>query len=126
MLSLSAETLGWIVQRAREFDVKDVDTFEQAPDETDALSVLEERSDDTAEMELRGWIADLDERQQAELVAIFWIGRGVGEPEEIEALIAQAVEARSTPTEDYLLGSPHLADHLEAGIERLEAVETVD
>ncbi|MEM6971986.1 MAG: DUF3775 domain-containing protein [Pseudomonadota bacterium] len=128
MLSLPMDTLEWIVQRAREFDGKDIDTLEESgeTDGSDPLSVLEARPDDTAEGELRSWIADLDERQQAELVAIFWIGRGDGEPSDLPELIAEAARARSTPTEDYLLGSPMLGDHLEAGIEKVGVAELAD
>ncbi|MEM9781501.1 MAG: DUF3775 domain-containing protein [Pseudomonadota bacterium] len=128
MLSLPTDTLQWIVQRAREFDVKDVDTLEEEgeTDGSDALSVLEARPDDTVEDELRSWIADLTDRQQAELVAIFWIGRGDGELEDLPALVAEAMRAKTTPTEDYLLGSPMLADHLEAGMERVAAIEATD
>lgn len=73
------------------------------------------RSDDA----LHGLISRLDPDEQAELVAIFWIGRGSFEPEDLKEAIATASAEATVPTEDYLTGSPHLADHLEAGLTAL-------
>lgn len=120
MLTISKDTLGWIILKAREYDVKDADTSDDHDsDEAGALSVLEDRGDDATEDELRSWIADLTDTEQAELVALFWLGRGDGGPEEFEELIERARESRSAPTEDYLLGEPLLADMLEEGLSAL-------
>lgn len=73
-----------------------------------------------AEGELRGFIERLGREEQAELVAIFWIGRGSFEAEEFADALATAKAEASVPTADYLFGSPHFADHLEAGAEALE------
>jgi hypothetical protein len=72
-----------------------------------------------AEGELRAFIDRLNEDEQAELVAIFWIGRGSFEAEDYAEALETAQNEASTPTADYLLGSPHFADHLEAGAEAL-------
>lgn len=44
--------------------------------------------------------------QQAELVALMWIGRGDAEPEEWEQTIELALQLKERPTPDYLLKSP--------------------
>ncbi|MEO0820149.1 MAG: DUF3775 domain-containing protein [Pseudomonadota bacterium] len=120
MLTLPLSTLAWILAKARAFDVKDVDTAETTADgDADAMGVLEDRVDDPTEQELRSWITDLTDTQAAELVALFWLGRDSGDAEDFPALIDQARAARTTPTADYLLGSPLLADHIEAGLEIL-------
>lgn len=72
-----------------------------------------------AEPELRAFIADMNEDEQAELVAILWIGRGSFEAEEFAEAVATARAERSTPTEDYLLATPNLAYDIEAGLEAL-------
>ncbi len=72
-----------------------------------------------AEGELDAFVSRLSVQEQAELVAIFWIGRGSYEAEEWAEVLNLALTEASTPTEDYLKGSPHLADHLEAGLEAL-------
>ncbi|KIC10457.1 hypothetical protein RA19_12185 [Leisingera sp. ANG-M1] len=72
-----------------------------------------------AEGELRAFIDRMGEDQQAELVGIMWVGRGSFEPEELGEAIYTARQEATTPTSDYLIGTPHLADNLEAGLEAL-------
>ena len=118
-LQIPLETLAWIIVKAREVNVKDADTSDgDFGDESDA-SVLEDRGGDPSEAELRSWIADLTDTGQAQLVALYWIGRGDSDAEEFAAATAQARALREKPTADYLLGHPLLSDHLEAGMEAL-------
>jgi hypothetical protein len=121
MLDIPLETLAWIIVKAREIDGKDANTADRgaAGEEDDNASVLEDRGGDPSEHELRSWIADLSDTEQAQLVALFWLGRGDGDAEEFADLIAQARASRTGPTEDYLLGAPLLADLLEEGLEKL-------
>ena len=72
-----------------------------------------------AEGELRAFIDRLSMDEQAEITAIMWIGRGSFEPEELGEAIYTARQEATTPTVDYLLGTPHLADNLEACMEAL-------
>ncbi|MCE8507229.1 DUF3775 domain-containing protein [Ruegeria pomeroyi] len=72
-----------------------------------------------AEGELRAFIDRMSEDEQAELVAIMWIGRGSFEAEELGEAIETAKAEATTPCADYLLGSPHLSDHLENGLDAL-------
>lgn len=72
-----------------------------------------------AENELRGFLETLNEEELHSLVAIMWIGRGSFEAEELAEAIETATQEASTPTPDYLLGTPHFADHLESGLEAL-------
>lgn len=69
--------------------------------------------------ELREFIGDLNEDEQAALTAVMWIGRGTFDADDFEEAVATARAEKTTPTEDYLMGSPHLADHLESGMEAL-------
>ncbi|MDU8910682.1 DUF3775 domain-containing protein [Aestuariicoccus sp. MJ-SS9] len=71
------------------------------------------------EAELRGLIDRMDEDEQAALVAVMWIGRGAFEAEDWAEAIGTARAEATTPTADYLIGTPHLADNLEAGLEAL-------
>ncbi|MGV6804660.1 MAG: DUF3775 domain-containing protein [Ruegeria sp.] len=74
---------------------------------------------DRAEGELRAFIDRMDEDEQAELVAIMWIGRESFFPDDLSEAIATAKAEASTPCADYLIGTPHLADHLENGLDTL-------
>ena len=57
--------------------------------------------------------------EQANLVAIAWIGRGTYGPEDWDEAIATARTEANTPTWRYLLGMPLLADYLEGGLDAL-------
>lgn len=81
--------------------------------------ILMTREIDRAEGELRAFIDGLSEDEQISLVALMWIGRGSFEPEELDEAKATAATEATTPTADYLLGTPHLSDHLENGMEAL-------
>lgn len=70
-----------------------------------------------AEPEFRAFVDRMDEDAQAALVAVMWIGRGVFEAADWDEAFRTAFSEASTPTAEYLIGTPHLADHLEAGLE---------
>ena len=72
-----------------------------------------------AEAEFDGLLEAMDEDERADLVALVWIGRGDFEPEEWDDARRTAMQEATTPTGTYLKGSPHLADHLEAGLEAM-------
>jgi len=84
-----------------------------------AQVILMSRELNRAEGEIRAFIDRLAEEEQASLVALMWIGRGSFAAEELEEAKATARDEATTPTADYLLGTPHLSDHLENGLEEL-------
>ena len=84
-----------------------------------AQVVLMARELDRAEGELRAFIDRLTEEEQASLVAVMWVGRGSFDAEEIEETRRTAFEEATTPCADYLIGTPHLSDHLENGLDAL-------
>lgn len=84
-----------------------------------AQVVLMSRELGRAEGELRAFIERLSDEEQVSLVALMWIGRGTFEPEELSDAIQTAAEEATTPTAGYLLGTPHLSDHLENGLDAL-------
>lgn len=74
---------------------------------------------DRAEAEFDAFVENLNDDEKVALVAIFWIGRGSFEPEDLDEALATAASEATTPTSEYLKGSPHLADHLENGLDAL-------
>ncbi len=119
MLTIPLNTLGWIIVKAREFDVKDVDTDDANDDTENPMGVLEDRGDDPTQDELTSWISDLTDSQKAELVALFWLGRDDADASEFPDLVAHARREQGKSTSRYLLGSPLLGDYLEEGLETL-------
>lgn len=69
--------------------------------------------------ELTTRIADLEPDQQAQLVALMWIGRGDMEPQEWADAVKLAEERRTGPTARYLLSHPQVADDIEEGVDKL-------
>ena len=66
---------------------------------------------------LRGLIDDLNEDEQATLIALTWIGRGDREPAEWEETLALARERNAQgPAADYLVGMEMLGDLLSEGL----------
>ena len=119
MLTIPLDTVGWIIVKAREYDVKTEDSADGEGASDDVMGVLEDRGDDATEEELTSWIEDLTDTEQAELVALFWLGRGDGDVSDFAELVEQARGARVGKTSKYLLGEPLLADYLEEALEAL-------
>lgn len=90
-----------------------------------AQIILMARELDRAEGELRAFIERLSEDEQVSLVALMWIGRDSFARDELKEAKATAQEEATTPTADYLLGTPHLSDHLENGLDEL-GISVVD
>ncbi|MBT9386665.1 DUF3775 domain-containing protein [Pseudooceanicola sp. CBS1P-1] len=91
-----------------------------------AQVILMARELDRAEGELRAFLDALNEDELASLVALMWIGRGAFEPDDLVEALETARNEASTPTPDYLLGTPHLSDHLEAALELLDLSAQAD
>jgi len=81
--------------------------------------IIQARDRRSNRRDLREFIDGLNEDEQANLVAIAWIGRGVFDASDFQEALSTAISERSTPTADYLTGMPHLAENLESGLEAL-------
>ena len=118
-LEISPTKVGFVIVKSREIAAKVAAWDDGATSDHDAESILELFSDDATQDELKGFIRDLNEDEQASLVALAWIGRGSFGPEELEEALATARAERNNRTEDYLLGMPLLPDYLEEALDRL-------
>ncbi len=118
-LIVSSESVCFIIVKAREFDAQDVvtdpDSGSNAADDKMA-SVLEAHTDDLTQKELVAFINALSDEEQADLVALLWLGRGDGTLEEWNDLRDEAQRQHNNRTAAYLLGEPLLSDHLEEGL----------
>lgn len=121
---IDVELLQDLVQSMQSFDgADDLQSDDEEIDAIDADIDLEAAAlaadDHPMTRRIVAMIDTLDLEQRAELVALMWIGRGAFEPEELAEAIRTAAEEATTPTADYLLGTPHLSDHLENGLDAL-------
>jgi hypothetical protein len=81
--------------------------------------VLAAYPDDPTYAELKSFIDNLNEDEQAELVALVWLGRGDYDARGWSAALKEARARHTGSTSDYLLGEPLLADLLEEGLAAL-------
>lgn len=120
-LKVPVSTVCFLIEKAREFDVKTGSSDPAADpldDEDVDAAVLEDRASDPVETEMRSVIDDLNESGQVDLVAIMWLGRGDG-PDDFAEARELAEDAANDRTADYLLGTPMLSDYLEEGMAAL-------
>jgi hypothetical protein len=81
--------------------------------------IFQAREGRVAEAELSAFIENLNDDEQAHLTAIAWVGRGSFDAEDYAEAVSTARSEKTTPTSDYLMGMPHLAENLEAGLDAM-------
>jgi hypothetical protein len=119
-LMISAEKVGYLIEKAREFDVKegnsDPDSGSNGSDDN-MVDVLEDNGGDPVAREISGFIGALTEDEQIDLVALMRLGRGDGTLAEWKDLRREAADGRNGRTASYLLGEPMLGDLLAQGLD---------
>ena len=128
-LSITPECLGRLIARVRGLQAReglvDEDSGSNASDDR-MVGALQDSDQDLSLVEIAQEIRGLNERQQAELVALLWVGRGDAEPEEWDATVEAARNSRDIPTERYLLTQPLTGEYWAEGAERLGVTVPVD
>lgn len=120
MLDINPETVCTIINKARQFHAKEQVVIPDDPispsDDDWAMQILADHTDDLTFQEARANIADLEPDQQAQIVALMWMGRGDYEADEWQEAVEAAQDAWNENTTEYLFAHPHLADHLLEGL----------
>jgi hypothetical protein len=126
-LAISREKLGFLIEKARGFDAKDLPVDLDSgsnPIDDDEIDVLEDTKRDPVARELMSFIRAMNEDEQIDLVALMWLGRGDGTIEEWDDLQARSAERRNSyrnprwETVRYVLGEPLLGDLLAEGLDK--------
>ena len=119
-LTISPEKVGFLIEKAREFDVKegdsDPDSGSNGADD-EMIDVLEDNGHDPVVREITGFINALTVDEKLDLVALMRLGRGDGSIEEWKDLRRDGVEESAGGTAEYLLGEPMLGDFLADGLD---------
>lgn len=118
-LDIPSDKLGFIILKAREFDVKESDSDPDEgsnPTDDGNMDVLTDNGDDPVREELLGAIRDLPEDERIQLVALAWLGRGTYDLSEWRTALDTARSEHRKRTAEYLLGLPLLGDYLEDGL----------
>lgn len=117
-LGISLESVAAIVDAARAVQEGE-ESGALAREEEDEEGLDAEDEENMDEDALRAFIADLNEDEQASLIALAWIGRGDYSGEEWEEARTLAKERNIRDPADYLLGIEMLGDMLEEGLSEL-------
>jgi len=112
-LSISPEKVFFIVAKSRQAESSAAGLDPEADNGDDQP---EDHSGRTDRAELAGFIRDLNEDEQIDLVTLMWLGRGDGEIGNWRELRAEASRAHNNRTASYLVETPMLADYLEEAL----------
>jgi hypothetical protein len=119
-LAISADKVGFLIEKMREFDVKegasDPDSGSNSADDK-MIDVLEDTGDDPVVREIAGFISAMSDDEQIDLVALMRLGRGDGTIEEWDDIRREAAEGHNKRTASYLLGEPLVSDYLAEGLD---------
>jgi hypothetical protein len=123
MPEINTEKVCYVIAKARELEAEEEGAQPDSsnPSDDKFLSVLTEEAYSPLRRELSEFIGAMDEDEQAELVALCWVGRSDYGADDWEAAVALARDRRRQgPTARYLLGLPLLASYLEAGLDEFD------
>ena len=119
-LTISPEKVGFLIEKAREFDVKegasDPDSGSNGADD-EMIDVLDDNGRDPVVREITGFINALTMDEQLDLNALMQLGRGDGTIDEWKDLRRDAAEEIDSGAAEYLLGEPMLGDFLADGLD---------
>lgn len=125
-MDINPDKVRQVITEARILDAKeevsDCDTGSNASDDG-MVDILEDLSDDATRLELMEFIRSLDDDEQAELVALAWIGRGTYDASQFNEAVAEATRVHNARTAEYLTSLPLLGDYLEEGLAAVEELE---
>lgn len=121
MLNIGLETICFIMTKAREFQAKEqvvIPETPSSPSDDWALQVLADHAEDLTVQEVSASVQDMAPDQQAELMALMWLGRGDYSIDEWEAAVADAMDQyeEHDNTAHYMLAHPMVSDYLEEGL----------
>ena len=123
MLATSLDKLAYLIVKAREFDVQvEPEGLEDGSNPSDAqqMGILEATEDNPSRAELRAALADLNDDEITEVLALVWVGRGDYDRGDWEEALTAARDAHDKRAISYLLGTPQLGDLLEQGLAELD------
>jgi hypothetical protein len=122
-LDIAEDKLAFIIEKAREFDVKEADSDSDSgsnPIDDGSTDMLEDKPGDPTREQLAAAIRALNQDERAQLVALAWLGRGTYGLDEWSEAVTTARSEHHRRTAEYLLGLPLLGDYLEDGLAMFE------
>lgn len=118
-LNVAAETVAFLIEKTREFDVKegvtDPDSGSNATDDN-MIDVLEDDGSDAVTQEIAAVVNGLADEERVDLVALMRLGRGDGTLEEWDELRRTTRDTLDRPATRILLDEPLVSDYLAEGL----------
>lgn len=117
-LGISLETVATVVDLARALQGSEqTDPAQLSEDDNSEAALLQEKPEDVTEDALHDFISELNEDEQAALIALAWVGRGDYGPEEWEEAVRLAAERNEgRDAAAYLMSMDMLGDLLAEGV----------
>ena len=126
MISVNPDTVRFIIEKARAFQILEADSTQEESastaddwDTENFANHVDDPShdgDDPSRDEMVSTIEDLEPDQQICLVALMWLGRGDFSIEEWSSALVNARREHNAQTADYLIGTPLVANYLSEGL----------
>lgn len=125
MLNLNPDTVCFIISKARQFQAKEEVVITEVPYSSSddwARQILASHIEDACVKEVKATVRDLEPDQQAELIALMWLGRGDYLLDEWSLTKQDAQDALADISDPgaYLLAHPMVAYYLSEGLNQLE------
>ena len=118
-LTISAEKVAFLIEKAREFDAKEAVTDPASgsnPTDDNMIDVLEDDGSDPVVQEITAFANALSEDEKIDLVALMRLGRGDASLEEWDELWRETRDTPGRPPLRYVLGEPLVSDYLAEGL----------
>lgn len=123
MLKINLDTVLSIIRSAREFHAKEDVVFPDdsldGGDDDWAMQILADHGSDLTVQELRIAIHGMEAEQQAELLALKWLGQGDYSADEWEQARQDALENWCPEIMDRLIATPLISEYLLEGLSLL-------
>jgi len=119
MLDISPEVVCFIIEKTRQFHVKEDVVIPEEPGNPSgdwAQQVLADHADDPSYQEVMLSVEDLPPERQLILLALMWLGRGDYDISEWDNALADANDSPPEHVGLYLLAHPLAASYLEEGL----------
>lgn len=124
MLEVNPGIICRIVDQSREFHAQEGVVIPETAggseiDSDQAMQTLAAHAADLTFQQVKAAIDDLEPKQQADIVAVMWLGRGDFDADTFDDAREQARDQWTSHTAEYLLATPLVANYLEDGLEQL-------
>lgn len=121
MLDINPDTVCQLIALAREFHAQEAVVIPFEPDSGGDdwhVQILAAHAGDPTLDVFRSLVDDLARDQQQQVVALMWLGRGDYALAEWDDALADAADAWTESTADYLIAHPMLPDYLTDGLDQ--------